>query len=136
MHCAASSGIVELREWVFDHGYVPTQSAMEAAVKGGHLHVLDWLSSKGCKCTNNVLWLAVRAAGVPVVAWCLDHHPHPPDVGGNLALSSTNVHGCEVFVAFTAHPQGSWEQQRSSPPKGSPPPLSTPTRWTISGSVL
>jgi hypothetical protein len=94
---AAASGNLDLCKWVSEQGLVPEQNAMDAAVNGGHVQVLEWLSSKGCRCTSFLLRYALRTADVPVVAWCLDHHPHPTDAGDLLGLSCQNVQGPNVF---------------------------------------
>ena len=61
------------------------------------MQVLEWLSNIGCICTSELLRHAVRWGRVPVVAWCLDHYPHPPDACDRLAFSCLNTHGPEVF---------------------------------------
>jgi hypothetical protein len=94
---AAASGNLDLCKWVSEKDLVPEQSAMEAAVQGGHVEVLEWLSTTGCRCTSTLLRRAGRIGGVPVAAWCLDHHPHPPDAGDLLAHSCRNVQGSNVF---------------------------------------
>ena len=94
---AAVSGNVDLCKWVSEHDLVPEQSAMKAAVEWRHVEVLEWLSNMGCMCTSELLRHAVRRGGLPVVAWCIEHHTHPPDAGDLLALSCRNAHGPVVF---------------------------------------
>jgi hypothetical protein len=95
---AAESGNVGLCKWLLDHGrFFLWQVAMKAAVRGGHVHVLEWLSTQGGSCDSELLCYAVRKGGVPVVAWCLDHHPHPADAGDLLLHSCRSMKGSEVF---------------------------------------
>jgi hypothetical protein len=100
---AAESGNVDLCKWVLGHGIDPTQDAMEAALEGGHVEVLEWLSAMGGTCTSQLLCDAIAVSGVPVVAWCLDHHPHPPDGGYLLELSCLRYQGSEVFEYLADH---------------------------------
>eukprot|EP00953_Heterococcus_sp_UTEX-ZZ885_P002757 2011-Heterococcus_DN1.PRE.1 len=72
---AASSGSVELMQWLVQHGVQLDASAMPPAVYCGHLDMCTYLRSQGCAWTSELTAAAIAHNRADIVSWAVAEGP-------------------------------------------------------------